>query len=417
MARPIHRLSPAKVRHAKPGKQSASMYCDGGGLYLQVTRGANSDAIHRSWIFRYAVEGRDRQMGLGSIETVGLAEARERAADARRLRERGIDPIEARHASRAAAAAATAKGMTFDQCAAAYIEANRSGWRNVKHAAQWQATLGTYASPVFGKLSVRAVDTALVLKVIEPIWAVKTETASRVRGRIESVLDWAKVRELRDGENPARWRGHLDKLLPPRSKVRKVEHYPAAPFDEMPAFMAELCERNGIAALALRFVILTAARTGEALGARWKEIDFEAKIWTVPADRMKGDREHRVPLSDDAMAILERMREVRQGEHVFPGDRHATLSSMALLMLLRRMGRPDLTVHGFRSTFRDWAAERTAYRGDIVEAALAHAIGDKVEAAYRRGDMIEHRRRLMQAWAEYCAHGTATADVVALRFG
>jgi integrase len=394
---PINRLSPAKVRHAKPG-----MHHDGGGLYLQVTVGTNG-GLHRSWIFRFAVNGRDRQMGLGPLDIVGLAEARERAVDARRQRERGIDPLEARNAQRTQERLAGARVMTFDQCRDAYLAAHRAGWRNTKHASQWINTLSAYVSPIFGQLSVRAIDTALVMKALEPIWTAKPETAGRVRGRIERVLDWAKVRGFRDGENPARWRGHLDHLLPSRGKVQKVEHHAALPYDQMAAFMAELARRESVSALALRFVVLTAARTGEALGTRWDEIDLAAKVWTISGDRMKGGRPHRVPLSGDAIAILERMEKARQSDHVFPGERRATLSSMALLMLLRRMKALDLTVHGFRSTFRDWAAERTNFRGEIVEAALAHAVGDKVEAAYRRGDMLEHRRRLMEDWAAHCA--------------
>jgi integrase len=413
VARTIHRLSPAKVRHAKPGARSAAMYCDGGGLYLQVSRGA-SGTIHRSWIFRFAVDGRDRQMGLGSIDVVGLAEARERAADARKQRERCIDPIEARDGARAATAADSAKAMTFDQCADAYIAAHRAGWRNTKHAAQWTNTLKSYASPVFGKLSVRAVDTGLVMRVIEPIWAVKPETATRVRGRIECVLDWAKVRGFRDGENPARWRGHLDHLLPARAKVRKVKHHAAMPAADLPAFMMTLSDRDGLSTLALRFTILTAARTGEALGARWDEIDHGTRVWTVPAERMKGGREHRVPLSDEAMAVLERARSVKQGDYVFPGTRHNTLSDTTLLMILYRMGF-ELTVHGFRSTFKDWASERTNFPNEVVEMALAHAVANKVEAAYRRGDLFDKRCRLMAAWSDYCSKPASAGTVVPLR--
>jgi len=381
------------------------MHCDGGGLYLQAVTGA-SGAIRKSWLFRFVEKGRERQMGLGSLETVSLAQAREKAGECRRQRQEGVDPIDARNSQRAAAAAENSKLMTFDQCAAGYIAAHRAGWRNTKHALQWKNTLATYVSPVFGKLAVRAIDVGLVIKALEPIWSAKPETASRVRGRIEAVLDWAAARGFRDADNPARWKGRLDKLLPRRSKVRAVEHHAALPYDKVGSFMVELREREGVAARALEFAILTATRTSEVLGAQWSEIDFGAKVWTVPAGRMKGGREHRIPLASPAMAVLKRMAKAREGDHVFPGDRRAMLSNMALLMLLRRMGHGDLTAHGFRSTFRDWAAERTHFPNEVVEMALAHAISDKTEAAYRRGDLFEKRRKLMEAWAAYCEKWT-----------
>jgi integrase len=410
MARSIHRLSPAAVKHAKPG-----MHCDGGGLYLQAVLGAGG-TIRKSWLFRFAENGRERQMGLGALDNVSLAQAREKAAECRRLRQEGVDPIEARDSQRASIAAENAKMMTFDQCATGYIAAHRAGWRNTKHASQWENTLGTYVSPVFGKLAVRAIDVGLVIRALEPIWNTKPETASRVRGRIEAVLDWAAAQRLRDAENPARWKGRLDKLLPRRSKVRAVRHHAALPYDKIGSFMLELRERKGVAARALEFAILTAARTGEVLGAQWPEIDLEAKVWTVPAGRMKGGREHRIPLSSAALAVLTRMAKIREGNHVFPGDRRAMLSNMAFLMLLRRMGRGDLTAHGFRSTFRDWAAERTNFPNEVVEMALAHAISDKTEAAYRRGDLFQKRRKLMDSWAAFCAHSTCvTGKIVPLQ--
>jgi integrase len=305
-----------------------------------------------------------------------------------------------------------AKAVTFTQCAEAYINAHRAGWRNGKHARQWGATLSTYAYPVIGGLSVQTVDTGLVLKVLEPIWTTKPETAGRVRGRLESILDFAKVRDYRDGENPARWRGHLDKLLPAHSKVRQVEHHAALPYTEMAAFLATLRQQQGMAARALEFAILTAARTGEVIGARWNEIDLLDKTWTLPAARMKAHREHRVPLSAGVLAILEEMQAARHGDvsdaFVFPGGKTAApLSNMAFLMLLRRMGRADLTAHGFRATFKTWASERTSVQNEIVEAALAHVIGGKVEQAYRRSDMFEKRRRLMQQWATFCTTAPA----------
>jgi hypothetical protein len=300
MGRSIHRLSAAKVKNAKPGRRPdgasrVRSYADGGGLYLQVTPGAAS--ISKSWIFRYATgDGKERFMGLGSLDAVGLADARTKAAECRKQRAQGADPIEEREAQRTAAAIERAKAMTFDQCAEKYIAALRTGWRNPKHASQWKNTLATYVSPVFGKLPVGSVDVGLVIKVLEPIWATKPETASRLRGRVEAVLDWAAARGFHDGDNPARWKGRLENLLPRKSKVRTVQHHAALPFTKAAHFMCSLRERDGTAARALEFAVLTAARTGEVLGARWEEIDFSAKTWIVPADRMKGGREHRVPL-------------------------------------------------------------------------------------------------------------------------
>jgi integrase len=345
-------------------------------------------------------------MGVGPLHTIRLAEARNRAAAFRLQHHDGVDPIERRRAERLQGLLDAAKAVTFNECAARYIASHRAGWRNPKHAAQWQATLATYAEPIIGGFSVQAIDTALVLKVLEPIWTVKPETAGRVRGRIESILDWAKVRGYRAGENPARWRGHLDKLLPARSKVRRVEHHAALPYAELPGFLVSLREQEGIAARALEFSILTAARTGEVIGARWwSEMDMLDKTWTLPAGRMKAGREHRVPLSARALAILQEMQPHRHAEDafVFPGGTNGRpLSNMAFLMLLRRMGRGDLTAHGFRSTFRDWAAERTKFPAEVAEMALAHTVSDKTVAAYNRSDLFERRRRLMTAWATFC---------------
>jgi integrase len=334
MVRTLHRLSDRSVRAARPG-----MHCDGGGLYLQVTAGPDG-APRRSWIFRFVspASGKERQMGLGSLADVTLSEARTKAAEARKfLREQGVDPITAREGRRAAAKAANAKTMTFNQCATSYIAAHEPGWRNAKHAAQWTATLETYVSPVFGTLPVVAVDTDLVLRALEPIWTAKPETASRVRGRVESILAWATVRGLRQGPNPAQWKNHLDHLLPARGKVRRVAHHAAMNFADVPTFMTSLSERTATAARALEFAILTATRTGEVLGARWSEIDLDQKLWTVPPERMKGGREHRVPLSGGAVSVLEKMQGVQENGFVFPGARTARLSNMSLLMLLRRM--------------------------------------------------------------------------------
>jgi integrase len=343
---------------------------------------------------------------LGQVAGDGAWAAPHARAKARELRKQvldGEDPIAARDARHQAAAMASATGMTFQACAEAYIEAHRAGWRNPKHAAQWPSTLQTYAYPVFGSLPVQAVDTGLVMKAVEPLWATKTETASRVRGRIESVLDWAAARGYRDGQNPARWRGHLENLLPARSKVARVEHHAALPYAEIAEFMAELREQEGVAALALELTILTAARTGEVLGARWDEINPDGGLWIVPAERMKAGREHRVPLSDAAMKIIEKMAAIRLSDYIFPGQRTSRpLSQMAMLMLLRRMGRGDLTAHGFRSTFSDWCAEQTNFPSEVREMALAHTVSDKVEAAYRRGDLFQKRRELAEAWSQYC---------------
>ena len=397
------------------------MYADGGGLYLRVTHSGT-----KNWVFRFMLNGRPRWMGVGPLHTIGLAEARNRAAGFRLQRHDGVDPIERRRAERLEARLDAAKAMTFKECAAMYIASHRAGWRNPKHAAQWQATLATYAEPVIGGLSVQAVDTALVLKVLEPIWTTKPETAGRVRGRIESILDWAKVRGYRAGENPARWRGHLDKLLPARSKVRRVEHHAALPYAELPSFLVSLREQEGIAARALEFAILTAARTGEIIGAQWSEMDLLDKTWTLPAARMKAGREHRVPLSARALAILQEMQPHRQAEDafVFPGGKNGRpLSNMAFLMLLRRMGRGDLTAHGFRSTFRDWAAERTNFpargcrngagarrerqdgrrlqplRPIRAPQATDGSLGDLLHGARAEGANVALTRAVVRAWS------------------
>lgn len=377
------------------------MHNDGGGLYLQVTEAADGTP-RKSWLFRYAIAGRERQMGLGPLSDVSLAEARDRATAARELRRAGKDPITERNTSRAEASVTAARSISFDECAAAYIAAHRAGWRNVKHASQWTNTIATYCSPVFGKLPVQIVDVGLVMKVLEPLWASKPETAGQLRGRIERILDWAKVRGYRDGDNPARWRGHLDHLLPARGKVSRVKHHAALPYSELPTFMAQLKDHDAVAARALEYAILTAARTGEVIGAKWNEVDLIDCVWTVPAARMKGGRVHRVPLNDAAMRIIRGMSAGRRNDYIFPGNRREALSNMALLMLLRRMGRTDITAHGFRSTFRDWVEEQTDTPRAVAEMALSHSIGSAVEAAYRRGDLLEKRRPLMARWSSYC---------------
>jgi integrase len=399
MARVFGKLSSVTVAKAK----MKGLYSDGGGLYLRVAAGGT-----KNWVFRFMRDGRARAMGLGPVHTLGLAEAREHAASCRKLLLSGVDPIENRKATRDEAQRDeaqldAAKAMTFEQCAESYIASHKAGWRNRKHAAQWPSTLRAYAYPVFGTLPVQSIEVGLVMKALERIWTEKPETAGRVRGRIESILDWATARGYRHGENPARWRGHLENLLPKKSRVRRVEHHAALPYLEIGGFMAELRRQEGIAARALEFGILTAARTGEVIGAQWDEIDFGERLWTVPGERMKAGKEHRVPLSDSAVAVIEETRKVRQaGGFVFPGGKvRRPISNMAMAMTLRRMGRGELTVHGFRSSFRDWAAERTSFPAEVAEMALAHAVGDKVEAAYRRGDLFEKRRQLMQAWARF----------------
>jgi integrase len=397
MARKVHRLSPLKIKRLGPG-----LHADGLNLYLQV-----SDTGARSWIFLYTRAGKSTSVGLGSIHTTSLAEARDLAHEARRLLRDGIDPLEARRRTKQQRVLEGAKSITFRAAADQYIAAHCAGWRNIRHLGQWQDTLGTYAHPVIGALAVRDVDTELVMQVLEPLWSTRPETASRLRGRIESILDWAKVKGYRDGENPALWRGRLDKLLPKKSKVRKPEHHAALPYAELPGFLIELRKQQGIAARALEFTTLCATRSAETIGARWNEINLVERTWTIPAGRMKGGREHRVPLSDRAMAILEEMEPSRdlEGGFIFPGaQRGKPLSGNAMYVRLQRMGvRGDLTVHGLRSTFRDWAAERTAFPNHVLEMALAHKIPNAVEAAYRRGDLFDRRRKLMEQWAKFCA--------------
>lgn len=390
----IKLLSALKVRQdLKPG-----MYPDGLGLYLQV-RSGNA----KSWIYRYRVNGKLRDMGLGPVHSVSLAEAREAAEKCRSVRRNGFDPIDERLKQKRSAHADAARNITFQECAAAYIETHRAGWKNAKHAAQWNSTLKTYVYPAFGDTPVVDIDRELVLQALRPIWNGKTETASRVRGRIEKILDWAKINGYREGDNPARWKGFLDNLLPRRAKVTAVKHHAALPFGQMPEFMRGLRNEASVTARAFEFCILTATRTSETLQMRWDEVDVIAALWIIPGQRMKSGREHRVPLSARALEILAEMKRVSTGDFVFLGSRlHRPLSSMVFSMKLRRLQRTDITAHGFRSAFRDWAAERTNFPNEVVEMALAHTISNKVEAAYRRGDLLEKRRRLAEAWAAYC---------------
>ena len=373
------------------------MYGDGLGLWLQLTgKGA------KSWIFRFTLCGRSREMGLGSAHTFTLAEARDRARECRKLTADGIDPIQVRHSKRQEAALEAAKAVTFRQCAEQYIAAHKAGWRSAVHAAQWPSSLANHVYPVIGDLPVQAIDTDLMMKVLEPVWKSRPETATRVRGRIELVLDWAATRGYRRKENPARWKGHLANLLPKRSKVQKVAHHPALPFKQVPALMVALTEQESVAARALEFTILTAARSGEVMGARWSEIDIKAGIWTVPAERMKAGVEHRVPLTAPAIAVLKTVVGLDRAL-VFPSVRSGrSISDKSLRTALDTAGGASVTVHGFRSSFRDWAGECTAFPRDLAEMALAHSVGDATERAYRRSDLFEKRRELIDAWAKHC---------------
>ncbi len=403
----LYRLTARAAEGAKrPGR-----YPDGGGLYLRVT-----EASTKSWVFRYTRQGKARDMGLGAVPDVTLAKARKLAAEARELLRDGLDPIDTRTGTRSTTRAARASAVTFQQCAEHYIEAKRAGWKNAKHAAQWGATLAQYAYPIIGNLSVADVTLPHILKIIEPIWTTKTETASRLRGRIQSVLDYATARGYRTGDNPARWTGHLKELLPAPGKVAKVEHHAALPWQEVGAFMAELRQQAGLGARALELAILTAARSGEVRGATWAEVDPVQAVWTIPAGRMKARKEHRVPLSAQAVALLRTLPRIDGNDLLFPNTKGAPLSDMTLGAVLKRTGRA-FTTHGFRSTFRDWAGECTAYPREVIEHALAHQLKDKAEAAYARGTLFEKRRRLMDEWATFCTVAAPVADVVPLRRG
>lgn len=358
----------------------------------------------RSWILRYYQNGRRRDMGLGPYPEVSLAQARDIAAAKRALIREGVDPIEQRKEARAKLRSEIESRITFEAAAGKYIESHRRGWKNVKHSLQWGMTLEKYAYPVIGSKSAMEIELQDILKVIEPIWETKTETASRLRGRIESILDWATVRGYRQGANPARWKGNLDMLLPARNKISKVRHFDALPWTECPDFYAELGRRNGISAEALKFCILTACRSGEVRGARWSEIDLERRVWTIPKERMKAEREHRVPISEKAAELLQTLPRFLGEDMVFANSKGGELSNMALLQMLRGI-QTSCTVHGFRSSFRDWAGESTHFPREVIEHALAHQLKDKAEAAYARGDLFAKRVGLMEAWASYLVTG------------
>ncbi len=410
MARQQQRLSALQVtKLTKPG-----LYGDGGGLTLQITTTGS-----KSWLFRYMVAGKPFGMGLGPTHTVSLAEARQKALEARKLLIDGINPLVAKKQRQIAATLADAKMMTFDQCAEAYILAHKAGWKNAKHADQWTNTLNTYASPVFGHLPVAEIDTGLIVKCLAPIWESKTETASCVRGRIESVLGWATTSGYRTGANPARWKDHLQNLLATISKSSRTKNHPSLPWQRIGAFMSALRVREGVSARAVEFVILTACRSGEVRGARWAEFDTAGKVWTIPAERMKAKREHQIPLSDAALTLLESMP--KDSDVVFAGTKGQPLSDMSLTAVIRRMNGDDksvwmdtngkrVTVHGFRSSFRMWAAETTNYPREVAEHALAHQLPDAVERAYQRGSQFTKRAALMAEWAVYCA--TVPTDAV-----
>ena len=403
MARTLHKLSAVRVEAAK----ASGYYADGGGLYLRVAPGGS-----RAWIFRFARAGQTRDGGLGSYPTVSLSKARAEAERCRQLLADGEDPIEARRQQRIAAQAATAKIMTFRECGTAVIASHEAGWRNLKHRQQWENTLKSYVCPIIGDLPAANVGTALVVQVLEQLWRTKPETASRVRGRIETILDWARVRGYRNSEiNPARWRGHLDQLLPSKNKIRPVRHHAAMPYAQVPAFMADLRAREGTAEFALEFGILTATRSREFREAEWRDINLKSNVWTarVKYTQANPSGDFRVPLSSAAIALLDELPRI--GRYLFPGqDQNKPISDSAIrTFVLRDMGYgpTDCTIHGFRSSFRDWAAECTSFSNEVAEMALAHAVSSAIEAAYRRGDLLEKRRKLMEAWAGFCAGTSA----------
>ncbi|NIC39401.1 integrase arm-type DNA-binding domain-containing protein [Halomonas desiderata] len=405
MPKKARELSAVEVKRlTEPG-----LYAVGGvaGLQLQVSKtGA------RSWVLRVTVGAKRRDIGLGGYPDTPLTSAREKAREAREKIQQGIDPVAERRTLRSALLAQQVRDITFEQCAAQVIKKKQAESRNAKHAQQWENTLKAYAYPVLGKMAIADVDLAHVLKVLKPEWETKTETMTRLRQRIEAVIAWATVHGHRSGDNPARWKGNLDAILPKPSKVTKVKHHKALPIDDMGEFMASLRQQKGTAARCLEFVILTATRSNEARGATWDEIDLANRVWVIPANRMKAEKEHRVPLSDRAVALLESLPRV--SEAVFSSRRGRPLSENSMSGVLKRMD-VGATVHGFRSTFRDWAAERTSYPHHVCEMALAHTIKNAAEAAYRRGDLMEKRAKLMQDWAKFCGTIQPKGEVVPLR--
>ena len=407
MPKKAEELSAIEVsRITKPGLQAVGGVA---GLSLQVTKTGS-----RSWILRVIVGSKRRDIGLGGYPDVSLKQARELARDSRLKIRKGIDPVEERRAAKAQLIATQISQITFDEAVKIFLALKNHEFKNKKHAALWESTLRTYASPTIGTLPVSEIDLPHIRQILEPIWMEKTETAKRLRGRIENVLNWATVNKYRTGENPARWKGHLDNVLPKPSKVTKVKHHKALPREELGLFIKNLKQREGVAAKALEFLILTAARSGEVRGATWSEIDLESGLWIIPAERMKAEKEHQVPLSKEAIKLLKALPTIKNNEHLFPAPRGGALSDMALLTVMRRMDVPAVP-HGFRSTFRDWCAEETSFPHNVAEMALAHTIGNKVEAAYRRGDLLAKRTLLMQQWAKYCNTIQKKGDVIQLK--
>jgi integrase len=408
MAKTVDILTPLEIKKkTKPG-----YYRDGPNLYLQITK----EGV-KSWLLRYMINGKAANMGLGATHTISVAEAREKALQARKLLLEGIDPCQQKKDQKAAKRIAEAKVMTFDQCATAYISAHRAEWRNPKHALQWESTISTYASPLFGKLPVAEIDTGLIVKCLAPIWESKHETATRLRGRIESILGWAKTSEYRTGNNPAAWKDHLENLLAKINKSSKVVHHPALPYSDVAEFMVTLRQQEGLGARALEFAILCASRSNEVRGATWSEIDLEKKEWIIPKTRMKAGKEHSVPLSDEAVNLLKKLPRFEDCEIVFPSPRLKHFSDAVFSALLERMGRKDITAHGFRSSFRDWAGEISTFPKETIEAAMAHRLKDKAEAAYARGTLFEKRRLLMESWANYCNTKPGKSNVVQIQQG
>lgn len=404
MAKKINRLTALKINKAT----QKGMLPDGRGLYLQVSKSGS-----KSWLYRYEVDGREKSHGLGGYPGISLGDARDAADDCRKLRKKGMDPIEHKRKELAASKLNKAKSITFQQCATMFIDSHKAGWKNPKHEMYWRNTLKTYAYPVIGDLSVQNVDTGLVLAVIEPIWFTKTETASRVRQRIENILDWAKARGYREGENPARWRGHLNTQLPERNKVQKVKHFPAMPYKDVSAYFNELRLVDTTTAKALAFTILAATRATEAREARWCEIDIENNLWVIPPERMKGTKEHRVPLTSEMLKILEEV-EGFDDTLLFPGLKSGKSISEATIRKLLHKTQPKYSVHGFRSSFRDWCAEMTSYPREVAESALSHTLGNATEAAYQRGDLLIKRSKLMAAWTDYCITDNQAGVVIPL---
>ena len=384
-------------RLSEPG-----VYRDGRGLYIRVTLGGS-----KHWIHRFTLRGKAHWMGLGPYPEVTLTEARSKNLEARRTRLAGINPINARNAANA-----KALSLTFSECADKYIASHRSSWKGNKHFVKWTNSIAAYCGPVIGKLPVNEIDVGLIMRVLDPIWITKMVTARNIRSRIESILDWATVRGYREGNNPARWKGNLDHLLAKSSRAKGTKHHAALGYTQMGELMGKLRQQEGISARALEYAVLTACRSGEVRVATWGEVNLKNRVWIIPGERMKMGKEHRVPLSDAAMTVLNQMDQ--STTLIFPGRSGRLLSDMSLTAVLRRMGHSDTTVHGFRSTFRDWASESTAYPRDVAEMALAHSIGDKVEAAYRRGDLFTKRTRMMEDWARFC-NQTQSADVAPLR--